>query len=156
MRRDVIDAFRPRMRPRRPRAQGHRYDRCWRTKYAASFFCRTGSASHRIQDENGKLKRAAKSIGPRADPLLAELINHKLLVACRRFFVVVETLFFFKRLRYLSVDRRKMMIDPDRPQLSIMCQCKLASISRSSCYREPTEEEVYEIEQETEQKFTAF
>ena len=32
------------------------------------------------------------------------------------------------------------MIDPDHPRLSIMRQCDLASISRSSFYREPTAE----------------
>jgi hypothetical protein len=30
------------------------------------------------------------------------------------------------------------MIDPDHPRLSIVRQCELASISRSSFYREPT------------------
>ena len=30
------------------------------------------------------------------------------------------------------------MIDPDHPRLSIVRQCALASISRSSFYREPT------------------
>ena len=32
------------------------------------------------------------------------------------------------------------MIDPDHPRLSIVRQCELASISRSSFYREPTAE----------------
>ena len=32
------------------------------------------------------------------------------------------------------------MIDPDHPRLSIVRQCELASISRSSYYREPTAE----------------
>ncbi len=32
------------------------------------------------------------------------------------------------------------MIDPDHPRLSIVRQCELASISRSSYYREPTVE----------------
>ena len=30
------------------------------------------------------------------------------------------------------------MIEPDHPRLSIVRQCELASISRSSFYREPT------------------
>ena len=32
------------------------------------------------------------------------------------------------------------MIDPGHPRLSIVRQCELASISRSSFYREPTVE----------------
>ena len=32
------------------------------------------------------------------------------------------------------------MIDPGHPRLSIVRQCELASISRSSFYREPTPE----------------
>jgi putative transposase len=32
------------------------------------------------------------------------------------------------------------MIDPGHPRLSIVRQCELASISRSSYYREPTAE----------------
>ena len=32
------------------------------------------------------------------------------------------------------------MIDPGHPRLSIVRQCELASISRSSFYREPTAE----------------
>ena len=32
------------------------------------------------------------------------------------------------------------MIEPDHPRLSIVRQCELASISRSSFYREPTVE----------------
>ena len=37
-------------------------------------------------------------------------------------------------------DRRKTMIDPGHPRISIVRQCELASISRSSYYREPTVE----------------
>ena len=48
--------------------------------------------------------------------------------------------FFVEGLRPLSLDRRKTMIDPGHPRLSIVCQCELASISRSSYYREPTVE----------------
>ena len=33
------------------------------------------------------------------------------------------------------------MIEPDHPRLSIVRQCELASISRSSFYREPTAED---------------
>ena len=48
--------------------------------------------------------------------------------------------FFVESLRSLSLDRRKTMIDPGHPRLSIVRQCELASISRSSFYREPTAE----------------
>src|ERR1700683_3806157 len=48
--------------------------------------------------------------------------------------------FFVEGLRSLSLDRRKTMIDPGHPWLSIVRQCELASISRSSFYREPTAE----------------
>ena len=41
--------------------------------------------------------------------------------------------FFVERLRSLSLDRRKTMIDPGHPRLSIVRQCELASISRSLC-----------------------
>src|ERR1700680_4386876 len=46
--------------------------------------------------------------------------------------------FFVESLRSLSLDRRKAMIEPGHPRLSIVRQCELASISRSSFYREPT------------------
>ena len=52
--------------------------------------------------------------------------------------LVVER--FLESLRSLSLDRRKTMIDPGHPRLSIVRQCELASISRSSFYREPTAE----------------
>ena len=42
--------------------------------------------------------------------------------------------FFVESLRSLSLDRRKTMIDPGHPRLSIVRQC--ASISRSSFYGE--------------------
>src|SRR6202034_1235868 len=48
--------------------------------------------------------------------------------------------FFVESLRSLSLDRRKTMIDAGHPRLSIVRQCELASISRSSFYREPTAE----------------
>ena len=54
--------------------------------------------------------------------------------------LVVERDFFVESLRSLSLDRRKTMIDPDHPRLSIVRQCELASISRSSFYRQPTAE----------------
>ncbi|WP_159006615.1 IS3 family transposase [Bradyrhizobium sp. S69] len=54
--------------------------------------------------------------------------------------LVVERGFFGQSLRSLSLDRRKAMIEPDHPRLSIVRQCELASISRSSFYRAPTME----------------
>jgi putative transposase len=52
----------------------------------------------------------------------------------------VERDFLSKAFRSLSLDRRKKMIDSGHPRLSIVRQCELASISRSSYYREPTVE----------------
>src|SRR5205823_2127017 len=46
--------------------------------------------------------------------------------------LVVERNFFVESLRSLSLDRRKAMIEPGHPRLSIVRQCELASISRSS------------------------
>jgi putative transposase len=43
-------------------------------------------------------------------------------------------------LRSLSLDRRRMMIDPDHQRLSIRRQCELVSISRASFYRQPVGE----------------
>jgi len=40
----------------------------------------------------------------------------------------------------MSVDRRRLMIDPAHPHLSIVRQCALVSISRSAFYYEPTGE----------------
>ena len=51
--------------------------------------------------------------------------------------LVVERDFFGQSLRSLSLDRRKTMIDPGHSWLSIVRQCELVSISRSSFYREP-------------------
>ena len=42
------------------------------------------------------------------------------------------TRFFGESLRSLSLDRRRTMIDPDHPRLSIVRQCELASVSRAS------------------------
>jgi putative transposase len=40
----------------------------------------------------------------------------------------------------MSVERRRQLIDPDRPGLSIVCQCELLSVSRSTFYRDPVPE----------------
>jgi len=46
--------------------------------------------------------------------------------------LVVERDFLSKAFDRWSLDRRKTMIDPGHPRLSIVRQCELASISRSS------------------------
>ena len=40
----------------------------------------------------------------------------------------------------MSVDRRRLMIDPAHAHLSIVQQCRLVSISRSAFYYEPSGE----------------
>jgi putative transposase len=40
----------------------------------------------------------------------------------------------------MSLERRRQMIEPDHPQLSVVRQCKLVSISRSGFYHRPTGE----------------
>jgi putative transposase len=40
----------------------------------------------------------------------------------------------------MSVERRRQLIDPDHPGLSIVRQCELVSVSRSTFYREPAPE----------------
>src|SRR4029450_3047280 len=47
---------------------------------------------------------------------------------------------FVESLRSLSLDRRKKMVAPRHPRLSIVRQCELASLSRSAFYREPAVE----------------
>lgn len=42
--------------------------------------------------------------------------------------------FFAQGLRSMSVGRRRKLIEPEHPQLSITRQCELVSISRSSYY----------------------
>ncbi|WP_407941288.1 IS3 family transposase [Mesorhizobium xinjiangense] len=54
--------------------------------------------------------------------------------------LVVERDFLAKAFRSLSLDRRRMMIDPDHNRLSIRRQCELVSISRASFYRQPAGE----------------
>src|SRR5271170_7932686 len=48
--------------------------------------------------------------------------------------------FFGESLRSLSLDRRRNMIDPGHPRLSIVRQCELAAISRATFYRTPAGE----------------
>jgi putative transposase len=40
----------------------------------------------------------------------------------------------------MSVERRRQLIDPDHPGLSIVRQCELVSVSRSTFYRDPVPE----------------
>jgi putative transposase len=40
----------------------------------------------------------------------------------------------------MSLERRRQMIEPGHPQLSIVRQCALVSISRSGVYRRPAGE----------------
>jgi len=40
----------------------------------------------------------------------------------------------------MSLDRRRQMIDRDRPMLSVVRQCELVSINRSGLYHEPVGE----------------
>ena len=40
----------------------------------------------------------------------------------------------------MSVERRRQMIEPRHPRLSVTRQCKLVSISRSGFYYQPTGE----------------
>ncbi|QLH14373.1 MULTISPECIES: IS3 family transposase [Paracoccus] len=60
--------------------------------------------------------------------------------------LVVERGFFGQSLRSLSLDRRRMMIDPDHERLSIRRQCELVSISRASFYRQPAGESPENLE----------
>jgi putative transposase len=51
--------------------------------------------------------------------------------------LVVKRDFLAKSLRSLSLDRRRLIIDPDHKRLSIRRQCELVSISRAPFYRQP-------------------
>jgi putative transposase len=46
----------------------------------------------------------------------------------------------------MSLDRRRQMIEPEHPQLSIVRQCELVSISRSGFYHRPAEETPLNLE----------
>ena len=54
--------------------------------------------------------------------------------------LVVERVFLAKAFDRWSLDRRRMMIDPDHKRLSIRRECVLVSISRASYYRQPAGE----------------
>ena len=46
----------------------------------------------------------------------------------------------------MSLDRRRQMIDPEHPQLSVVRQCELVTISRSGFYHRPAEETPLNLE----------
>jgi putative transposase len=46
----------------------------------------------------------------------------------------------------MSIERRRQMIDPDHPELSIVRQCELVSISRSGFYYQPAGETPLNLE----------
>src|SRR4051812_49552184 len=46
----------------------------------------------------------------------------------------------------MSIERRRQMIAPDHPELSIVRQCELASISRSGFYYQPAGETLLNLE----------
>src|SRR5260370_16587244 len=48
--------------------------------------------------------------------------------------------FFSESLRSMSVERRRQMIEPEHPRLSVVRQCALVSISRSGFYYQPAGE----------------
>src|SRR4051795_4821475 len=48
--------------------------------------------------------------------------------------------FFGQSLRSMSIERRRQMIAPEHPQLSVVRQCELVSISRSGFYYRPAGE----------------
>src|SRR3954452_6987655 len=54
--------------------------------------------------------------------------------------------FFGQSLRSMSIERRRQMIDPEHPELSIVRQCELASISRSGFYYQPAGETPLNLE----------
>jgi len=54
--------------------------------------------------------------------------------------LVVERGFFIQSLRPLSVGRRRNMIEPKHKRLSVVCQSRLVSISRSTSYYQRSDE----------------
>src|SRR4051795_10600700 len=54
--------------------------------------------------------------------------------------------FFGQSLRSMSIERRRQMIAPDHPELSIVRQCELVSISRSGFYYQPAGETPLNLE----------
>jgi len=54
--------------------------------------------------------------------------------------------FLGESVRSMSLDRRRQMIEPGNPLLSIVRQCELVSISRSAFYHRPAGETVLNLE----------
>jgi putative transposase len=46
----------------------------------------------------------------------------------------------------MSLERRRQMIEPEHPQLSVVRQCELVSISRSGFYHRPSGETALNLE----------
>ena len=46
----------------------------------------------------------------------------------------------------MSLERRRQMIEPEHPRLSVVRQCELVSISRSGFYHRPTGETPLNLE----------
>jgi putative transposase len=46
----------------------------------------------------------------------------------------------------MSIERRRQMIDPEHPQLSVVRQCELVAISRSGFYYQPAGETLLNFE----------
>src|SRR3954463_16185591 len=53
---------------------------------------------------------------------------------------------FGQSLRSMSIERRRQLIDPDHPELSVVRQCELVSISRSGFYYQPAGETPLNLE----------
>ncbi|MCI0754814.1 IS3 family transposase [Teichococcus vastitatis] len=60
--------------------------------------------------------------------------------------LLVERGFFGQGVRTMSLKRRRQMIEPEHPRLSIVRQCELVSISRSGFYRYPAGESPLNLE----------
>ncbi|WP_120010869.1 IS3 family transposase [Teichococcus vastitatis] len=60
--------------------------------------------------------------------------------------LLVERGFFGQGVRTMSLERRRQMIEPEHPRLSIVRQCELVSISRSGFYCYPAGESPLNLE----------
>ncbi|MBI0537401.1 IS3 family transposase [Roseomonas sp. KE2513] len=60
--------------------------------------------------------------------------------------LVVERDFLAKGVRPMSLDRRRQLIEPGDPDLSVVRQCELVSISRSGFYHRPAGETALNLE----------
>ncbi len=46
----------------------------------------------------------------------------------------------------MSLDRRRTMVEPDHPKLSVVAQCRLLGTSRSGLYHKPAPESAVKCE----------